>query len=135
MDFAPSILRSDSRHMHSGKAEFLSGTGHPETGYIVLVARSVNLCRRIKCHFRMANAKQASIECVLLCVVALLVDLVVLPMFYKATGAFAISGLATTATGAALCVWAYGRRLSRALVSNTVVRALMSLALLICLHG
>jgi hypothetical protein len=88
-------------------------------------------------HFNMAGPKQRSIECVLICVVALIVDLSVLPMFYKATGTFSNSGLpglATTAICAAVCVWAFGRCPPRPLFGKIVVLTLMTVALLIGLH-
>ena len=88
-------------------------------------------------HFNMASPKRKSIECVSVCLVALILDLTILPMFYKATGTFSnsgIPGLATTAIGAAACVWAFGRCPSRPLLGKIVVLTLMTVALLIGLR-
>lgn len=82
----------------------------------------------------MATQRQRFTECASICVVALIVDLLVLPMFFKATGSFSnsgVPGLVTTAIGAAVSVWAFLRCPHRPLIGKLAVLILMTVALLI----
>jgi len=72
----------------------------------------------------MTAQQRRCIECVVVCGVALFIELLVLPLFYKPLGEFSNSGrpgLAVTAVGAASCVWAFLRCPSRPLVGKIAV--------------
>lgn len=86
---------------------------------------------------KMTAQQQKCVESIIVCLVAHVVNLAVLPLFYKATGTFSDSGLpglAVTGIGASASVWAFLRCPSRPLAGKLAVLTLMSIALLIGLH-
>jgi hypothetical protein len=78
-----------------------------------------------------------SVQGVLVCLVALIVDLSVLPMFAKATGTFSdsgVPGLVATAIAGTACVCGFLRCPPRPLIGKIASLVLMILGLLIGLH-